>query len=266
VIYTTVVSPTTPAVLTAIPTGTATDYPPYATVTYCGDGIVQYIEQCDAGGLNGTINSFCSTTCQIASRSTCGNSTIQTGEECDDGNARSGDGCSSLCLRESGRCGDGIVQTALGEQCDDGNRNPGDDCDNACQWVPLEDCGDAVLNAATEQCDNGAEQNSYAPNSWCRSNCTWQRCGDGVLDDFIEECDDGNNLDNDGCSSVCIVDHAGAPPLTGDLGATSGETAGDIVFEQVPTPAQTPTGPGLLIFLASGAAAGIGIARRRFRK
>jgi cysteine-rich repeat protein len=33
---------------------------------------------------------------------TCGNSLLDSGEECDDGNADSGDGCSELCLIEEG--------------------------------------------------------------------------------------------------------------------------------------------------------------------
>jgi cysteine-rich repeat protein len=37
--------------------------------------------------------------------------------QCFDGNARSGDGCSSMCRGEF--CGDGIVQPTLGERCDD---------------------------------------------------------------------------------------------------------------------------------------------------
>ena len=34
-------------------------------------------------------------------------------------------------------------------------------------------------------------------------NCGGGTCGNGVLD-YGEECDDGNNMDGDGCSSVCI--------------------------------------------------------------
>lgn len=240
--------------------------PNYSDATYCGDGIVQRIEQCDAGGLNGSLGSNCSLTCQIDRISTCGNGTIQAGEECDDGNTRNSDGCSRLCKDETGRCGDGIVQSALNEQCDDDNQNNDDDCTNDCQWSVLPECGDAIVDFGFEQCDDGTEQNSYAANSWCRPNCTYQRCGDGIFDDFIEECDDGNNLDSDLCSAVCTVERAGAPNLTGDLGTVDiGPGKDDLIFEQIPTPAKTPTGPGLVIFLASGAAAGIGFARRRRR-
>ena len=64
----------------------------------------------------------------------CGNGQVEIGEECDDGNRASCDGCSSTCRRE--RCGDGII--ACGEQCDDGPRNgtPGDACSTRCLEVP----------------------------------------------------------------------------------------------------------------------------------
>ena len=39
----------------------------------------------------------------------CGNGVVTTGEECDDGNFVSGDGCSSLCIKESNRVLKAIV-------------------------------------------------------------------------------------------------------------------------------------------------------------
>lgn len=61
----------------------------------------------------------------------CGNGMVEGGEECDDGNTQSNDGCSDDCKYEY--CGDGIVQSALGEQCDDGNYRNDDGCDMFCQ-------------------------------------------------------------------------------------------------------------------------------------
>jgi cysteine-rich repeat protein len=72
----------------------------------------------------------------------CGNGVIDAGEQCDDGNIVSGDGCSTTCTIESGwtcagqpsvchtTCGDGIV--AGTEQCDDGNTMSGDGCSGTC--------------------------------------------------------------------------------------------------------------------------------------
>ncbi|MEW5850012.1 MAG: DUF4215 domain-containing protein [Myxococcota bacterium] len=52
------------------------------------------------------------------------------GEECDDGNNASGDGCRPDCRQEI--CGDGIQQATRGEQCDDGNVADGDGCTAGC--------------------------------------------------------------------------------------------------------------------------------------
>lgn len=62
----------------------------------------------------------------------CGDRVVQSsrGEECDDGNITSGDGCSARCIREY--CGDRIVQRLIGEVCDDGNTVDGDGCSSIC--------------------------------------------------------------------------------------------------------------------------------------
>ncbi len=61
----------------------------------------------------------------------CGDSVLQpAGEECDDGNAASGDGCAATCQLEAG-CGDGDLDA--GEECDDDNTASGDGCSAACQ-------------------------------------------------------------------------------------------------------------------------------------
>lgn len=60
----------------------------------------------------------------------CGNSVIESGEQCDDGNAVSGDGCSSSCQLEGPVCGNGVREDT--EQCDDGNGISGDGCSAAC--------------------------------------------------------------------------------------------------------------------------------------
>jgi len=62
--------------------------------------------------------------------STCGDGIVQPGEECDDGNSVSGDGCYACIIEVVAICGDGILQP--GEECDDGNSTSGDGC-YACQ-------------------------------------------------------------------------------------------------------------------------------------
>jgi len=62
--------------------------------------------------------------------SSCGNGVIDAGEECDDGNTVSGDGCSAACELEVG-CGNGILDP--GEECDDNNIISGDCCSAVCK-------------------------------------------------------------------------------------------------------------------------------------
>lgn len=78
----------------------------------CGDGIVEGSEECDDGANNGIVCSppyggscnYCSITCTTINLtgSYCGDGTtdVADGEECDDGNNTSGDGCSATCRIE----------------------------------------------------------------------------------------------------------------------------------------------------------------------
>jgi len=123
----------------------------------CGDGILVYLEECDDGNrMNGD---GCSASCSVedgwlcgtmencsASNTSyctniCGDLRIVGTETCDDGNVRSGDGCSRTCQTEFGyycnqvgicstACGDGIVMGK--ETCDDGNVLNGDGCSAIC--------------------------------------------------------------------------------------------------------------------------------------
>lgn len=96
----------------------------------------------------------------------CGNGTVDSGEQCDDGNTASGDGCSSTCrwegqcsVTDTGSitcdddvdcapalgaciaCGNGRLDS--GEECDDGNHTVDDGCDSSCQVEPPPACGPA---------------------------------------------------------------------------------------------------------------------------
>jgi cysteine-rich repeat protein len=95
----------------------------------CGNGVVQVGEECDDG--NTTSGDGCSSTCMFETEAFCGNTVVEADEECDDGNNTSGDGCSDVCMLEvEPVCGNEIVE--VGEQCDDGNTTPGDGCSDTC--------------------------------------------------------------------------------------------------------------------------------------
>ena len=68
----------------------------------CGNGTTEAGcgETCDPPDLG-----ICDGTCQNVA---CGNSSLQLGEECDDGNTQSGDGCSSTCQLEDKLCIEGL--------------------------------------------------------------------------------------------------------------------------------------------------------------
>jgi fibro-slime domain-containing protein len=159
----------------------------------------------------------------------CGDGNLDDGEECDDANEESGDGCSATCRSEadcmpgdacSADCGNGALDAS--EACDDGGVLPEDGCDGECR---VEDgylcsgapsvctpanCGDGSIDS-TESCDDG----NTTPFDGCSATCQVEpscseagcesSCGDGIVAGD-EDCDDGNQQDDDGCSSACEVE------------------------------------------------------------
>jgi fibro-slime domain-containing protein len=199
-----------------------------------------------AGGSGGSggAGSACDTNAGAAScPARCGDGKVdaQAGEACDDGNTRSGDGCSSDCKAiekdyacpKPGspctylvRCGDGVLGGI--EQCDPPNVGRGCSADcriepgYVCSLPPTPPtpsqpstcrrtvCGDGTREGA-EACDDG----NRIDGDGCSSSCTFEpdcssgtcasRCGDG-LKLPPEGCDDGNTADGDGCSHDCMVE------------------------------------------------------------
>ena len=93
----------------------------------------------------------------------CGDGTVDFGEQCDDGNPDSCDGCSPACTFDA-LCGNGIVESPC-EQCDDGDTNPCDGCSATCQTEGF--CGDGIHDPACEQCDGG----NLEGGDCCTSSC-----------------------------------------------------------------------------------------------
>jgi uncharacterized delta-60 repeat protein len=134
----------------------------------------------------------------------CGNGIVERGEECDDGNLVSGDGCDANCTVT--RCGNGIV--TAGEECDDGNQDNHDACKNDCT---LNVCGDGVVRTGVEICDDG----NTVDDDGCSNTCQRTLCGDGIKQPS-EECDDGNRVSGDGCDANCYIEDCGDGRVEGN--------------------------------------------------
>lgn len=102
----------------------------------CGDQILDRLEECDDGVNDGGWGR-CGSVCRWDQW--CGDGVMQAGfEECDDGVndvPYGATGCSPAC-KAPHRCGDGRVDSVFSEQCDDGNAMSGDGCSSTCRLEP----------------------------------------------------------------------------------------------------------------------------------
>lgn len=176
-----------------------------------------------ANSVNSTYTNSCTADITVQELP-CGNNTIDTGEQCDDGIGNGqippiGYGpyhyCSNSCTFISGtgqHCGDGTKNGP--EQCDSGANNglvcdPSygsscNYCDVSCHTNTVQGgyCGDNNTDIG-EQCDDGNNDDHDLCSNTCVANC-----GDGNLD-TNEECDLGEDNGLGGCTSSCLF----APPV-----------------------------------------------------
>jgi cysteine-rich repeat protein len=105
----------------------------------------------DAGGNTGTLNGW---TLRLVTATVCGDGVLDAGEQCDDGNGTSGDGCDANCTATA--CGNGVVSS--GEDCDDGNAVDGDACPSRCRFGEadctncVDDDGNGLVDVADPAC------------------------------------------------------------------------------------------------------------------
>ncbi len=138
-------------------------------------------------------------------REVCGNALVEIGEQCDDGNVESGDGCSASCVFET--CGDGIVQSGLGEQCDDGNLVNGDACSDRCfdenTIIPGGGGGGGTPGPDPEEPEDPVDPvDPVDPETPVVISPV---CGNGILEES-EQCDDGNRRNGDACNRRCEIE------------------------------------------------------------
>jgi len=193
----------------------------------CGNTVVEFGEDCDDGS-NGNDADGCYDNCVFTF---CGDNIEQDpngygfSEQCDDG--ADGDD-TNVCYDDCTLtyCGDTIVQDTNGnhfnEYCDDGA--DGDDTNVCYDDCTFTYCGDSIVQDpngedVNEVCDSDTvvctTNEGYAGTKECYESClgydecyTEESCGDGVQNG-LEQCDDGNNVDNDGCDALCVIEYCG---------------------------------------------------------
>lgn len=152
--------------------------------TWCGDGVRDALEECDSLDMGDFTCEkgypLCLGNCKAVCTQ-CGNGRIELdasgrGEECDDGNTISGDGCSEDCRIERAYCqesGENCLQW-----CGDGHINGPELCEpnNLAGYS----CTDFNYVGGELKCSSDCRQFDF-------SNCTGY-CGNGVIEGF-EMCD-----------------------------------------------------------------------------
>ncbi|TFH22239.1 MAG: DUF4215 domain-containing protein, partial [Myxococcales bacterium] len=147
----------------------------------------------------------------------CGDGSVDAGEECDDANDFDGDGCLSTCKAAS--CGDGRLWGGV-EDCDAGEANSDTRADACRSDCTLPVCGDGIADS-DEECDDGNEDSADS----CLPGCIAPWCGDGILREEVERCDDGD-LNNDADPEACRYD-CSLPETCGDADGNGTITATD---------------------------------------
>ncbi|MDX2051636.1 MAG: polysaccharide lyase family 7 protein [Polyangiaceae bacterium] len=162
-----------------------------ASAPTCTDGIKNGTEtNTDCGGVSGGV------TCPACPSAVCGNGSVQSPEQCDDGNTTTetcptyGGSCTNVCSAScqfvtvlGPRCGDSSVQGGNGEQCDDGNTTNTDGCSNTCK-TPT--CTDGIKNGTETNTDCGGVSGGFACPACPTGGATYQAEANGMV---RNECD-----------------------------------------------------------------------------
>jgi cysteine-rich repeat protein len=172
----------------------------------------------------------------------CGNGKVEAGEECDDGNTASGDGCDASCKKE-GASGPG---GAGGTGPSSGASGPGPGPGGSTASGPSS-CGNGNIDPG-EECDDGNADNTDD----CTNKCKKPVCGDGIVSKNAtskEDCDtnagemgEGKCPDQSPCPGDC---KCGPAPVTTGMMVTTGEPCKDVkIYAGIVTDATNPQNPG----------------------
>ncbi|CAD8182649.1 unnamed protein product [Paramecium octaurelia] len=138
----------------------------------------------------------------------CGDGIIQWNEECDNGVSTQYSGCHKCKLPQS-KCQNEICQICNQKecvQCQDGyylkSDYSCDKCSPICKTCKINPYNCIICADNNHQCSNCLPNQGYI---YLENQCQ-SICGDGYIT-LEEECDDGNLLDNDGCNSNCLIEH-----------------------------------------------------------
>ncbi|MBP7114062.1 MAG: hypothetical protein KBA40_01265, partial [Candidatus Peribacteraceae bacterium] len=133
----------------------------------------------------------------------CGNAVVETGEECDDGNGVTNDGCTS-CKKDfcedtdmspefpDGRGNHAVKGTVKGTGGGGGIFTSSDTCLDATKLLEY-GCYGTKTNATNYVCPHGCLDGACIVPSLC---------GNGSVE-YGEQCDDGNDQSGDGCTNTC---------------------------------------------------------------
>ncbi|HYO74071.1 MAG TPA: HYR domain-containing protein, partial [Archangium sp.] len=195
----------------------------------CGDGVMQYPEECDTGASNGVPGTVCSSVCRLR---WCGDGTVDPGEQCDTGAANGTGACSASCRSVAGsrppvsKCKDltltaGSTVCAVSGSIDDGSYDLDDDL-TGCSQTPLS--FGLGSTTATLRCKDltGLESSCTSTVTVVDTTAPSLFCPENVLAECVDggaEVDPGVASGTDNCSGVSYSSSPGAGSFP--VGSTS---------------------------------------------